>query len=837
MSYPRRLSIVTLRLWARRARRLVRGPWPLRAHLSLLALCTSIPLLAFSGLLLRHFDSQDREQYAQRLLQTVNSVADDIDRQLQAMTVTLRTLATSRYVSEGRLADFHRQAQRAIGGQFALLVRDPPGHDLLDTRRPIETVIGEGAPLKETDDRPLTLGDARVSDLIPGAAGEQPSVEIDLPLLLDGVPRYQIAIVFTPDLVRDILLAQRVPEGWVTGVSDATMHVIARSEQHERFVGKPLPDELKRRRLQTGIFPARNLDGVPVLRTVTRLKSADWMVAATVPQHAVTGAARSAVSNLLMIGALVLALSMLLATVLSRRIAGHIAVLARVDKSQAANHAAIARRQGPVREVNAVAGLLAREAERRREHEARIEQQHGFLNLVLTAVPSVIYIYDLAECRTKFFSGAMSTVLGYSPSETEAMPDPLAFLVKSEDIPAIREHHRALAELPPGATRTIEYRMRHKSGAWHWLMSIDRPWRRDANGTLLEILGVAVDISERKEMEDDLALHASVTNAAHDALISIDRDGVIETWNPGAERLFGYTAAEAIGAHVRLLSGPGQCEEQSAMLAGVLAGCTVGPLDAMRRRRDGTQVEVSLSMSPVIAADRNVIGAVKAAQDVSERKRLERRQELLAKELVHRGKNQLAVIASIVRATLRSTPEPKAFTDALFGRLQSLAAAQDILVAQQWECADLAEVARAQLLPHLDHDLSRISLEGPRAVLPAEYAVPIGLALHELATNAAKYGALSTPHGRISLKWTASRTAAGTEVIDLCWRETNGPPVATPVRRGFGSTLIDHCVPNAEVSRHYEPAGLVCTMRVPLAVSPIDGASPGDTSGLYAAQG
>jgi PAS domain S-box-containing protein len=835
MTNTRRFLAPTLRLWARRARHLVRGPWPLWAHLSLLALCTSVPLLAFSGLLLRHFDSQDRAHYGERLLQTVNSVANDIDRQLQAMTVTLRTLATSRYVSEGRLADFHGQARRAIGNQFALLVRDPKGQVLLDTRKPAAAVADD--PAGDVEDSPLTLGDARVSDLVRGSAGAQPMIEIDLPLSRNGVPRYEMAIVFSPDLVRDILLGQRIPQGWVTGVSDATMHVVARSEQHERFVGQPLPDELKRQRLRAGVFPARNLDGVEVLRTVARLKSADWMVAATVPQLAVMGAASSAVSNLLIIGALVLALSMLLAALLSRRIASHIAVLARIDTGPAASQSMLPASKGPVREVNAVAGLLARAAERRREHEARIEQQHGFLNLVLTAVPSVIYIYDLAEHRTKFFSGAMSTVLGYSPAETEAMPDPLAHLVMPEDIPALREHHRALAELPPGATRTIEYRMRHKSGAWHWLMSIDRPWRRDASGKLLEILGVAVDITGRKEMEADLALHASVTNAAHDALISIDRNGIIETWNPGAERLFGYSAAEAIGSHARLLSAPEQHDEQTAMLADVRAGRTVGPLDAVRRRRDGSEVEVSLSMSPVVAPDGSVIGVVKAAQDVSERKRLERRQALLAKELVHRGKNQLAVIASIVRATLRSTPDPKAFTDALFGRLQSLAAAQDILVAQQWECADLSEVARAQLLPHLDHDLSRIRLEGPRVVLPAEYAVPIGLALHELATNAAKYGALSTPHGYISLKWTASRTPAGTETLDLSWREMNGPPVATPVRRGFGSTLIDHCVPGSQVSRRYEPAGLVCTMHVPLAVSPIEGASPGDTSGLYAAHG
>lgn len=789
-------------------------PQPLRTHLLLLVFATALPLLIFGIALLLHFAGQRRLQDEQRLSQTVIGIAADIDRQIGAMAVTLRTLATSRLLADGRIEDFAARANRALGEKLSLTLYDQDGLKLLDTSLPAFGVrIRNVPPVQDTG---LTVGTPQVSDLMYHAVGQPPFLQVRLPLTEHGQPRFTIAMRFSPDLLRDILVAQQLPAGWVAGVSDSRHIVLARSALHERYLGTQLPADLVAHHNEARVFSATNLEGVQVYRAVKTLTSADWLIATTVPKTVIGAAAQNVLGNLLLIGLAVLAASGLLAALLSRRIAGHIAVLADPDGRKPAAGRMQPVPLGPVREINTVARVLATEEQRRSEHEASIEQQRSFLSLVLTAVPSIVYIYDLAARRTRFSTGAMNTVLGYSPAEIEGLDQPLDLLVHPDDLAAVATHQEVLQGLTGDASRTIEYRMRHRNGSWHWLMSIDRPWRRDHLGRLVEILGVAVDITDRKAMEADLALHATVTKAAHDALIALDLDGRIEAWNPGAERLFGYTREEAIGAPVEMLSDAAQAADQAAMLKSVMNGRTIGPLDTERRRSDGSAVAVSLSMSPVVGADGKVCGVVKAAQDISERKRLERRQALLARELVHRSKNQLAVISSIVRATLRSSPDPAEFATALTGRLQSFAAAQDILVSQHWERAELKDIAEAQLQAHADPELGRVTLSGPPVMLPADLAVPVGLALHELATNASKYGALSVPQGRVEVDWTITPVDGGGRLLTLHWRESGGPPVSTPTRRGFGSMLIERCIPNADVKRRFELAGLDCVMKLPL---------------------
>lgn len=809
--------------WTRAARDAAARAWneprPLRAQLVLLVLATAIPLIGFCLVLLLHQTSQERRQYDQQLTQTVSSIAADIDRQIQAMSVTLRTLGTSRFLVDGRYSEFEAQSRRALGNTLALVLYDASGNKLIDTGA-ATTARGQvaiGAPIAG---QILTPGDPQVSDLMYDTANGSPYIQVRMPLRDGDRLAFTIAMTFSPDLVRDILLAQRIPDGWNTGVSDGQNTVIARSKMHEHFLGTKLSADLVAHRQETGVFSARNLEGVPVYRTVTMLKSANWMIAATVPRNLVSAEMRSAAANLLIIAICALAASAGLAALLARRIAGHIAILGAADLQKPAAARLSPLPKGPVHEVNIMARILAAEVERRSEHEASIEQQRSFLNLVLTAVPSMVYIYDLAAKRTRFQSGAVGALLGYTQADIEAMADPMTDLLHPDDALPVSAHHDALKLSASDASQTLEYRMRHKDGHWHWLMSIDRPLRRDGAGRLLEILGVAVDITERKAMEADLALHASITKAAHDALIALDPQGRIEAWNPGAERVFGYTRDEVIGASAQKLSDPSHIPEQLAMIKEVLAGRIVGPLDTERRRRDGTMISVSISMSPVVASDGTITGVVKAAQDISERKRLEKRQALLTREIVHRGKNQLAVISSIARATARSTPEPQAFIAALTGRLQSLASAHDILINHHWERAELEDIAEAQLQPYADSEHERLRFSGPGVQLPSELAVPIGLALHELATNASKYGALSVPQGRVALDWTKAPSDDGGELLTITWREFDGPAINEPSRRGFGSTLIDRCVPNAEVERSFPETGLVCVLRVPLPKSP-----------------
>jgi two-component system CheB/CheR fusion protein len=205
--------------------------------------------------------------------------------------------------------------------------------------------------------------------------------------------------------------------------------------------------------------------------------------------------------------------------------------------------------------------------------------------------------------------------------------------------------------------------------------------------------------------------------------------------------------------------------------------------------------------------------AIETTWDITERKAWDSRQRLLLSELTHRVKNTLTVVQSIASQTLRHTSSSGSFVEQFEGRLVALANSHKLLVESEWEGAELGDLVRLQLAAHGSGEGDRISVEGPLTILPPELATPFGLLLHELATNAAKYGALSVDQGRISVSWTLSNDGTESE-LRLVWKETNGPTVAAPTRSGFGTILITRGLPNAVVDHDFHHAGLICTIRL-----------------------
>jgi PAS domain S-box-containing protein len=337
----------------------------------------------------------------------------------------------------------------------------------------------------------------------------------------------------------------------------------------------------------------------------------------------------------------------------------------------------------------------------------------------------------------------------------------------------------------------------------------------DNDGELL-ILETNHDISQRKRVETYTARMAAVAVASHDALFGITLEGVVETWNPAAERLFGYTSSDIIGQHVGILADPSKHEEQRDLIRRAYKNQTVGPYDAVRLRKDGSSVDVSVALAPVKAADGSLIAISVAIHDISDRKEWETRQRMMTRELAHRIKNSFAVLQGILRSTLRTSRDPQDFAEAFSGRLHSLAAAQDVLTDNDWRGAELGALARHQLAAYVSKEDSRVDIAGPEVNLPAEYAAPIGLIFNELATNAMKYGALSVPNGNIQLYWRIERNPDGTLKIFLTWRERGGPTITSPGSRGFGSTLIEKSLAGSKVENIFEPEGLTCKIELSL---------------------
>jgi two-component sensor histidine kinase len=216
-----------------------------------------------------------------------------------------------------------------------------------------------------------------------------------------------------------------------------------------------------------------------------------------------------------------------------------------------------------------------------------------------------------------------------------------------------------------------------------------------------------------------------------------------------------------------------------------------------------------LSAGPLIDDNKATVGSIVTLTDITERKHAEEQQTMMVAELNHRVKNILAIVQSVAAQTMRSSGSLESFSDAFTGRLKALAIAHDVLTETRWIGIGLSELLTAVLAPYRSSDESRVSIVGPAIMLPARAVVPLSMVLHELATNAAKYGALSTRRGDIEITWRV--TGDIEKSIELVWQERGGPQVKAKTSTGFGTKLIERVVRhdldgNAKID--FDPAGV-----------------------------
>lgn len=523
-------------------------------------------------------------------------------------------------------------------------------------------------------------------------------------------------------------------------------------------------------------------------------------------------------------------------------------------------------------------------------------------------------------------SDNMCRIFGVDRSAMESSEDAWIGRIHPEDRGRVENALRAAA--CDGATNVkFQYRIQ-RNGEMRWISTRLR-LEYDQEGRAIRRYGVNQDVTDRYSTTIANAHLAAVVGSSSEAIKSYSLDGHIMSWNAGAERLFGYTAAEALGKPIDLIVPPERKDEAKEKITSVARGGYVR-LETIRRRKDGSLVDVAISASPVrdalgrviavssLAHDigpriagqraleryrmlaehaRDILFVVRArdgailetnkaavaaygytredllhkniadirapetvetlsddlgridggtlfetvhkrrdgstfpvevsavsmeidgermalslVRDISERKEWARVQRLMTRELLHRVKNSVAVIQSLVRLTAPRAGSLDEFVASLSGRLSAMAAAHDHLSEMHWRGADLGELVSKQLAHYLGGPEKRLRLEGPPVRLPQQFTVPLALTLHELATNAAKHGSLSSPNGRVDLTW--SYTRGPRHKLRIVWRESGGPSVEPPSSSGFGSTLIERGMPGARIQRRFEPDGLVCSIEI-----------------------
>jgi PAS domain S-box-containing protein len=338
---------------------------------------------------------------------------------------------------------------------------------------------------------------------------------------------------------------------------------------------------------------------------------------------------------------------------------------------------------------------------------------------------------------------------------------------------------------------------------------------RDRSGVTIGAINIMTDITERRKAEEATYRLAAIVESSDDAIVSKTLCGVVTSWNLGAQRLFGYSAEEAIGKHISFLIPTDRKDEEELILTRIRSGERIDHFDTIRQRKDGTLVHVSLTVSPVKNSDGTIIGASKIARDVSDRKESENRIRMLMREVNHRVKNQFAVILSMVRETNKRASTTDEFEEQVRERIMALARSHDLLVEGDWRGATLAHLILNQLEPFADHD--RCEVIGEDLTLSAAAVQYLGIAFHELATNSIKYGALSNPRGVIAVEW--SRTGDDRSRLRLTWKESGGPAVKEPSRRGFGRVVLERVAPaSVDGVGHvsYDPSGITWTLDAPL---------------------
>ena len=303
-----------------------------------------------------------------------------------------------------------------------------------------------------------------------------------------------------------------------------------------------------------------------------------------------------------------------------------------------------------------------------------------------------------------------------------------------------------------------------------------------------------------------------------DAVISTDVRGNISQFNPAAEKLFGYSASEVLGTSIQLLI-PSRFRESHARhvasfgsASSDVARAMASERDVFGLRRDGTEFPAEAMLSRRFLGRANLLTVV--IRDASYRKALDEQRNLIASEMAHRFSNIMAVVNSVISLTARSVSTIEEFRDVLEGRLLSVSRTQEALLKPGRE-VQLSELVELELAPFRNDESRRISVRGPELTIPPQQAVSISLVLHELTTNAVKYGALSKNGGSVQLAWKTEQDGDARCVL-IDWIETGGPPVKPPVRRGFGSALIERSFGPSNNVVKYNPEGLTAHFRVQL---------------------
>jgi PAS domain S-box-containing protein len=663
----------------------------IKAVLAMIVGAAVLPLtLAMMWALFTLNDLADARQRAD-LLYAARSISSSVDAELGKYVALAEGLGRAPSLRDDDLAAFRAEAARMFPSSATawVVVSDLDGQQLLNTR------ITDGSPLPRRlpqavayQRRALALGRTLVSDVTTGTSTGRPLVNIEVPVLRDGKPFRALTLAIAASNFNALLHPADTPDSWLLGVMDNNGRYVARAPRSEELIGELASDNWRKTAGQDGLFEFASRDGDLMINANRRMERTGWTIGVAIKKKEFeTPAARSFNLGAAAIG-LSLALSLLLAAALSRRVAGAITGLRDNASALLAGGASATLAAPRLPELRETWRRLTEAVAARDRHERALHDKTQQLETLLESAPIGIAYFD-------------------------------------------RQH------------RYVQ-----------------------VNAELAEINGIAVQDHIGRPIEDLLPRNA--------ALVGPILDGVF-----------------ANGRVTRSIEIEGETPNQPGVTRYWL--CGFFPVRDNFGRVD-------------------LVGAW--VVEITDRKRVEEQNRLLMREVNHRSKNLLAVVQAIAHQVARKH-DPQTFMTRFSQRLRSLAANQDLLIRSESKAVDLADLVQAQLAPFAESIGSRIAYAGDKVSVASNASQALGLALHELATNATKHGALSREAGRVEIAWHHE----GADFV-MQWVERDGPPVTPPTHRGFGTTVTTAMVERSlrgQASLSFAPEGLTWRLRCPAA--------------------
>ncbi len=802
--------------------------WTIAARLIAIVIALALPLNLVVIAVIWNLNSAANEAQRASLLYSARSVAAAIDAELFKYIALVQTLSGSPALLDDNLDAFDAEARRAFAPikDASFLVTDLNGQHLINGAAQRDQPLPRQQPVAmRAQNLALESRSVVVSDILIGNVSKEWVADVYVPIFKNDQPFRTLAVTMKVRGFLKLLNAREIPENWKVGIIDGQGRFIARVPDHDAFVGELASQGWRDVKDQDGIFEFfHSSEGDVVANASAHPTLSGWTVGVAVKKSELQAAALNAVCWAIALGIAISLLSLGLAVAIARRITRPIAEMG--DKAAMVLSGGEISFEPDLPELGALWSALKQAVADRNHSDAARHDSERQLAAIVTSSQAAIVSTTLGGAITSW-NAAAERLYGYTAKEM------LGQSIRRL-LPAKRQNDETamLARVAAGETTAqFEATRLHKNGSTVEVSVTVSPIH-DRDGKVVGLSGIARDITARKQAEETLRDRLSEIEAIYNntpiGLALLDRDLRYIRINAALAEMNGVPAGDHIGRVVWDVV-PAMRDASEPHLRHVLQTGDLVRKEVSGESPNGIIRHWDKTFYPLRRPDGSILAVGAMVEEITQRKRAEELQSLLMREINHRTKNMLSVVLqsllmreinhrtknmlSVVLSIARQTAasDTAEFIKHFSARIQALSANQDLLIKSDWRGVDLEDLVRAQLAHFVDLIGTRISVDGPQVRMAAAAAQSIGIALHELATNAGKYGALSGEHGRVEIDWRLN----GDE-FTIGWAECGGPYVEAPKRHGFGSTVISMVAKasvDGDVELDYAPSGLIWRLK------------------------